>query len=130
SGFSKDASYGKIKIPKVKTEEVEGDGPEWYCSSCGISGPATDLATDKGRELSGAQECPACHQQTAYVDGEGQGQSPETVEVHDGYDELSEGDNFTKVIPSFLFIVDEVNSKAGDSSLAHFFNYNRIVRRY
>lgn len=132
SGFSKSASSGKIKIPKVKTETVEGDGPEWYCSSCGNSGPGTDLATEEGQQLSGAVPCPACKEKTAYLDDDKQDekQGAQKVELHDGYDEVDEGDNFTKVIPSLLFMVDEVNSKAGDSSGAHWVNYNRLVRRY
>lgn len=128
SGFSKHASSKKIKVPKVRKEEVPPEDPEWYCSQCGVSGPATDLATEKGQDLSGAQKCPACGQMSAHVD-EQDGEA-KSIEVEDGYEEFAEGDSFTKVVPSLLFLIDEVNAKAGDASGAQWFNYNRLSRRY
>lgn len=128
SGFSKHASTKKMKVPKVREAEVEPEAPEWYCSNCGNSGPATDLATESGQDLSGTLKCPSCGQQSAHVD-EQEGK-PDKIEVEDGYDEIAEGDNFTKVVPSLLFLIDETHAKAGDGSQADFFNYNRISRRY
>lgn len=128
SGFSKHASSKTTKIPKLKETEIAPDDPEWYCAECGVSGPATDLATEEGQDLSGPQKCPACGKMSAHVDEDDS--EPKSIEVEDGYDEIAEGDSFTKVVPSLLFMVDEVNSKAGDASGAQWFNYNRLSRRY
>lgn len=128
SGFSKHASSKKIKVPKIRQTEIPPEEPEWYCSQCGISGSATDLATEQGQDLSGAQRCPACGQMSAHVDE--QENEAKSIEVEDGYEEFAEGDSFTKVVPSLLFLIDEVNAKAGDASGAQFLNYNRLSRRY
>jgi hypothetical protein len=129
SGFSKHASPKKIKVPKVRQEQVPADDPEWYCAECGVTGPATDLATEEGQDLSGAQKCPACGKMSAHVDEEN-GEDSKSIEVEDGYDEIAEGDSFTKIVPSLLFLIDEVNAKAADASGAQWFNYNRLSRRY
>lgn len=129
SGCSARHGQKKMKVTRLRKEEVETDEPEYQCSECGASGPATDLAADEsGVDLAGPVQCPACGNMAATADSP-TGDKAE-VEVTDGYDEVNAPKNFFKILPSFLFRVDEVNGKAADLSGCQFVNMNRLSRRY
>lgn len=129
SGCSAKSSKKMMKVARLREEKVSSSDEEWSCSECGASGPATDLATTEGANLAEPQKCPACGAMGATADSP-LGDSEESVEVSDGYDETPEADNFFKVLPSFLFRVDEVNGKAADLTDCQFVNMNRLSRRY
>lgn len=117
-----------MKVPTVTSTEIDADEPEYSCAECGASGPAVNLATEKGADLSQAQKCPECGQQSAYADSPtGDKQS---VEVQGDYKEAPEADNFFEIWPSFLFNVDEVNGRGADVRPCRFVNMNRLARRY
>jgi hypothetical protein len=52
------------------------------------------------------------------------------TDVLAGYDDVPEADNFFKVLPSFLFDVDEVNGKAADLTDCQFVKMSRLSRRF
>lgn len=128
SGCSARHGQAKMKVPRLRKEEVETNEPEYQCSECGASGPAVDLATTEGADLAANQKCPACGEMAATA--ESPTGDKESIEVADGYDETPAAKNFFKVLPSFLFRVDEVNGKGADLSDCQFVNMNRLSRRY
>lgn len=128
SGCTARKARSLMKVPTVTETEIEGDEPEYSCAECGASGPAVNLATDKGADLSQAQKCPNCGKQSAYADSPTGDKSK--VEVQGDYKEAPEADNFFDIWPSFLFNVDEVNGRGGDLRPCRFVNMNRLARRY
>lgn len=127
SGFSKDSIAGKMTI--AHTEQVE-EQPEqiqqFACGECGETGPWTEAAN----ETEGPMTCPACHKPSAHLEEAPAPGAMETREQVAGYQSVSEGDNFTKIIPPFLVNVDETRAKAGKVEDAQWINYNELNKRY
>ena len=128
SGCTARKARSSMKVPTVVKDSIDTDEPEYSCAECGASGPAVNLATEKGADLSQKQKCPNCGKMAAYVDSP-TGDKKE-VEVQGEYKEAPEVDNFFGVYPSFLFRVDEVNGKGADLRPCRFVNMNRLARRY
>lgn len=119
---------GIVKIPESGQDKIEAADPQFACRNCGAGGPATDMAKETPADLSGPQECPQCKEKTAYLDEPSDGEHD--VDVISGYRPAPKIKNTLEVIPSFLIRADELNSRAGDFSKAHWFFYYSTHRRY
>lgn len=126
SEMSKDEGY--VKIPEAGSIKIEAADPEFYCKECGAGGPATDMATETPKDLAGPQRCPECGQESAFVEASEDGEHD--VESITNYRDTPKLKNTFRVVPSFLIRADELNSKAGDFSEAHWFFYYTLHHRY
>lgn len=126
SGCSSRQGKATVKLPKLRQETRDEKEAEWQCSECGASGvmPAEDV---EDSDLAEPLECPACGKKGATGEVN---KTESTIETVEDYDEVSQAENFFKILPSFLFRVDEVNGKAADLTDCQWVNMNRLSRRY